>query len=49
MKKITVYYINEEERDMSNLKEIIIKYIKKLTNIHIEEIWSIVDFGRKKR
>ena len=29
MKKITVYYINEEERDMSNLKEIIIKYIKK--------------------
>ena len=49
MKKFTVYYIKEEEIDMSNLKENIIKYIKKLTNIHIEEIWSIVDFVRKKR
>ena len=29
MKKFTVYYIKEEEIDMSNLKENIIKYIKK--------------------
>ena len=29
MKKIMVYYTKEEEIDMSNLKEIIIKYIKK--------------------
>ena len=44
-----VYYTKEEELDMSNLKEIIIKYIKKLTNIHIERTGSIVDFGREKK
>lgn len=47
--KIMVYYTKEEEIDMSNLKEIIIKYIKKLTNIHTERTGSIVDFGREKK
>ena len=49
MKNFTVYYIKEEEIDMSNLKENIIKYIKKLTNIHTERMGSVVDFGRKKK
>ena len=37
IKKIMVYCIKEDEFNMSNLKENIIKYIKKLTNIRIEE------------
>lgn len=49
MKKFMVYCIKEDEFDMSNLKENIIKYIKKLTNIHIGENWNTVDFVRKKK
>jgi hypothetical protein len=48
MKKITVYYIKEEEHDMSNLKEIIIKYIKKTYEYSYRENGEYCRFLNKK-
>ena len=44
-----VYYTKEEEIDMSNLKEIIIKYIKKNLRIFIQRERGVLSILEEKR